>query len=313
MTSYIIGLISDFIGSSANTINSFLTDLYYYIFYIEIQFNNLNIDFNAIYKTIYSWAIIILIIVFIKNMIQNYFLFKSGDDNNSPTHLLVGLFEAIIIMITFGWIYTFVIDLGADFFKSLLSSSTSDYDIADLGNIAKNGLFQSFLCIVFLITILILIWQFIRRGVELLIMRCIIPLSCIGLLSSNGGSFSVLIKKFMQNLFTVILQLFLLNLSLELAKGGHLIYAIAVSMVCTQTPQFLQDFLVGSTGFGIMAKASGVFRTTGNAIRTTADMSRAGQTISNMFSFGRNTSSNLNARIPISTTKNINGGGNNNG
>ena len=288
MTSYIIELIADFIGSSANTINAFLTDLNYFIFYIEAQFSNLSIDFNGIYKTIYTWAIIILIIIFIKNMIQNYFLFKSGDDNNSPTHLLIGLFEAIIIMITFGWIYSFVINLGADFFHNLLQNSTSDYNVADLGAIAKNGLFEAFLCIVFLVTILILIWQFIRRGIELLIMRCIIPFTCIGLLSSNGGSFSVIIKKFSQNLFTVILQLFLLYLALELAKGGHLIYAIAVSMVCTQTPQFLQDFLVSSAGLGIMAKASSVFRSTGNAIRTTADMRRAGQTLSNFFGAGIN-------------------------
>lgn len=288
MTSYIIELIADFIGSSANTINAFLTDLYYFIFYIEAQFSNLSIDFNGIYKTIYSWAIIILIIIFIKNMIQNYFLFKSGDDNNSPTHLLVGLFEALIIMITFGWIYSFVINLGGDFFHSLLQNSTSDFNIADLGNIAKNGLFEACLCIIFAITVLILIWQFIRRGIELLIMRCIIPFTCIGLLSSNGGSFSVIIKKFSQNIFTVILQLFLLYLSLELAKGGHLIYAIAVSMVCTQTPQFLQDFLVSSAGLGIMAKAGSAFRSTGNAIRTTADMRRAGQTISSFFGGNKN-------------------------
>ena len=88
-----------------------MTDLYYFVFYIEKQFQNLGIDWNKIYQDIYEYAIIILAIVFIKKMIQTYFLWKSGEDDVSPVHVVLGLFEAIIIIIGFGYMYSFFKDV----------------------------------------------------------------------------------------------------------------------------------------------------------------------------------------------------------
>ncbi len=88
-----------------------MTDLYYFVFYIEKQFQNLGIDWNKIYQVIYEYAIIILAIVFIKKMIQTYFLWKSGEDDVSPVHVVLGHFEAIIIIIGFGYMYSFFKDV----------------------------------------------------------------------------------------------------------------------------------------------------------------------------------------------------------
>lgn len=229
MTQYIISLISDFIGSSASTIDSFLKDLFYFVFYIEKQFVNAGINFDTIYKLIYEWAIIILIIVFIKKMIQTYFLWKTGDDDVSPIHVLLGVFEAITIMICFGWLYTFVINIAGSFFEQLMTSidRPNDFSTSSLIQNSSNGLFSAIISLVLVIEFLILIFQFIRRGFEILIMRCIVPFTCIGLLSSNGGSFSIIIKKFTQNILTVILQLTLMFITMKLAGSGHLIYAVA--------------------------------------------------------------------------------------
>lgn len=229
MTQYIISLISDFIGSSASTIDSFLKDLFYFVFYIEKQFVNAGINFDTIYKLIYEWAIIILIIVFIKKMIQTYFLWKTGDDDVSPIHVLLGVFEAITIMICFGWLYTFVINIAGSFFEQLMTSidRPNDFSTSSLIQNSSNGLFSAIISLVLVIEFLILIFQFIHRGFEILIMRCIVPFTCIGLLSSNGGSFSIIIKKFTQNILTVILQLTLMFITMKLAGSGHLIYAVA--------------------------------------------------------------------------------------
>ena len=65
MTKEIVKLLSDFIGSSASTIDSFLKAIYYFSFYIEKQFRDINVNWNNVYKVIYEYAIVILAIVFI--------------------------------------------------------------------------------------------------------------------------------------------------------------------------------------------------------------------------------------------------------
>lgn len=269
MTKYIIELIADFIGSSSATIDKFLTDLYYFVFYIEKQFQSLGIDWNKIYQVIYEYALIILAIVFIKKMIQTYFLWKSGEDDVSPVHVLLGLFEAIIVMIGFGYMYSFLIDIGGDLFVSLNKTmSQTQFSTADLVEISQNGSFSAVTCIILIIEYLILIWQFIRRGIEILIMRLIVPFGAIGLLNSNGGAFQVMIKKFLQNIATVIVQLLLMFFSMQLANGHHLIYAIAVALICNQTPGFISEFLVVSQGFGVAQKINRAVDTVHDSIGT---------------------------------------------
>jgi len=267
MTKYIIELIADFIGSSSATIDKFLTDLYYFVFYIEKQFENLGIDWNKIYQVIYEYALIILAITFIKKMIQTYFLWKSGEDDVSPVHVVLGLFESIIVMIGFGYMYTFFVDIGGDLFVELNKAiSQTQFSTANLVEISLNGSFSAVTCIILIIEYLILIWQFIRRGIEILIMRLIVPFASIGLLNSNGGAFQVMIKKFLQNIATVIVQLLLMFFSMQLANGHHLIYAIAVALICNQTPQFLSEFLITSQGFGVAQKVNRVVDTAHDTI-----------------------------------------------
>ena len=70
MTNQIITLIKDLIESTGQTLNNFLKDLYYFVFYFEEQLKTASgdyiIDFDKIYKTIYVWSLIFIAIVFIK-------------------------------------------------------------------------------------------------------------------------------------------------------------------------------------------------------------------------------------------------------
>lgn len=255
MTDQIIGLIKDFISSSAGTLSSFFEDLFYYVFYIEEQLGD--IDFNGIYKTIYAWALIILIIMFVKKMIQTYFLFKSGEEDQSPVRVIVGLLEAVIIMITFGWIYTYVIKIGYSLYKQILDAvGIQGFDVNDLTDAASNGLFAAVCSIIIAGQLLGVFWQLLKRGLEILILRCTMPFFCIGLLNANAGAFGVVMKKFMQNFFTVIMQLILLFIAMKLCSNEQYIYTIAVLMLAIAPQQFLQEFMAGIAGMGIGAMAS---------------------------------------------------------
>lgn len=258
MTKEIVKLLSDFIGSSASTIDTFLKALYYFAFYIEKQFKDININWSDVYKVIYEYAIVILAIVFIKKMIQTYFLWKSGEDDVSPVHVLIGLFEAITVMLCFGYFYTFFVQIGGNIYESISKAMVSRgaFSINDLARWCNSGIFSAIVCLILVIEFLVIIWQLIRRGIELLILRLIMPFTAIGLLSSNGGSFAIVVKKFLQNICTIIIQLLLVTLAMVLASKNHLIYAIAVCLICNQTPQFIQEFILPAQGFGVGKKVN---------------------------------------------------------
>lgn len=261
MTNQIITLIKDLIESTGQTLNNFLKDLYYFVFYFEEQLKTSSgdyiIDFDKIYKTIYVWSLIFIAIVFIKKLIQSYFLFKSGEEDQNPLKYVVSLFEAIIISIGFGWTYTYLINLGFEFYNSVLDAGgLTTLNMTKLVQNVGDGIFQAIIILIIIGQILSIIWSFIKRGLQILIMRCVIPLTTIGLLSSNGGAFSVVMKKFTQNFFAVVLQLILLSISLKLIEAQRYIFAVATLMLTNSGVEMLQDFIVSIGGAGLTTLAS---------------------------------------------------------
>ena len=119
-----------------------------------------------------------------------------------------------------------------------------------------DGIFQAIIILIIIGQILGIIWSFIKRGLQILIMRCVIPLTTIGLLSSNGGAFSVVMKKFTQNFFAVVLQLILLSISLKLIEAQRYIFAVATLMLTNSGVEMLQDFIVSIGGAGLTTLAS---------------------------------------------------------
>lgn len=262
MTSLLIELIQDWCGSIGVTLNEFFSNLYYFVFFIEEQFKDITsngnnkyfIDFTSIYKTVYAWGMVFLIIIFIKKMIQTYFLFKTGEEDQSPLRLVIGLIEAVIIDITFGWIYVFVVKIGYSFYQDITNSAGFNFDanfMSSLKTSAGFGLFSAVCVLIITCEFLGLIWNMIKRGLQILVLRIVIPITTIGLLDSNGGSFAVVVKKLLQNIFTVIVQLIFMQFSFLLISKQRYIYAIASMLMTIDGPEFLRDFLVGVGGLGV--------------------------------------------------------------
>lgn len=79
MTDMLVELIQNFISGSEVTLNSIFSSMLNLVFHIERELSNLKladgsfINFNAIYQTIFNYAIYILVIVFIAKAIKIYF------------------------------------------------------------------------------------------------------------------------------------------------------------------------------------------------------------------------------------------------
>lgn len=176
--------------------------------------------------------------------------------------LVVGMLKAIIVMICFKEIYSIGVGVLKEFLNAILNvMSVQPTNLAEsLSNNIQGGIFTAVAVLVLLICWLMLICQFIMKGVELLVMRIAIPFATIGLLNSDNGVFPDYIRTFLMTAFTVVIQLTLLNLSIATLLMNKLIYGIAIAVVAVNTPNMLSKYMVRPTG-NIVTQAGNTART----------------------------------------------------
>ena len=160
--------------------------------------------------------------------------------------LVVGMLKAVIVMLCFREMYTLGVGVVEEFLNSILGVvDVNKINLAEaLSNNIQGGIFTAVACLVMLICWLLLICQFIMKGIELLVMRVAIPFACIGLLNSDGGVFPDYVRSFLMTAFTVVIQLTLLNISIATIMINKLIYGIAIAVVAVNTPSIMGKYMV---------------------------------------------------------------------
>lgn len=256
MADMLVELIEKFIGGSEATLNSLFKSMMNLVFFIERELGSIKvangsyINFNSIYETIFNYAIFLLVIVFIAKAIKIYFMMREGDSEQNPFQLCLGMMKAVIVMICFKEIYYIFVGIVQEFLDSILyTMQIQGTNLAEVltGNMG-GGIFTAVACLVLLIVWLILICQFIMKGIEMLVMRLGIPFASIGLLNSDEGVFPDYIRNFLMTAFTLVVQLALLNLSILTLTNGHLIYGIAIAIVSVNTPVILGRYMIKPHG-----------------------------------------------------------------
>lgn len=255
MTDMLVELIQNFISGSESTLNSVFNSMLNLVFYIERELMYIpegailpvhKIDFNAIYQIVFNYATYLLIIVFIVKAVKTYLLMRDGDSEQNPIQLVIGMLKAVIVMICFKEIYSIGVGIVEEFLNEILGiMSVQGTNLAEaLSNNIQGGIFTAVACLVLLICWLLLICQFIMKGIELLVMRIAIPIASIGLLNSDGGVFPDYIRSFLMTAFTLVIQLSLLNLSIVTLIMNKLVYGIAIAVVAVNTPMIMSKYMI---------------------------------------------------------------------
>lgn len=251
----LVELIQNFISGSESTLNSIFNSMLNLVFFIERELMYIpegdimpqaKIDFNAIYQVVFNFATYLLVIVFIAKAVKTYFMMREGDNEQNPIQLVIGMLKAVIVMICFKEIYTIGVGIVAEFLNSILNvMPIQNTNLAEaLSSNIQGGIFTAVACLVLLICWLLLICQFIMKGIELLIMRIGIPFASIGLLNSDGGVFPDYVRSFLMTAFTLVIQLALLNVSIITLLTNKLIYGIAIAVVAVNTPMIMSKYMV---------------------------------------------------------------------
>ncbi len=94
----------------------------------------------------------------------------------------------------------------------------------------------------------LLYFQFLMRGVELMILRIGVPLACVGLLDNDKGIFAHYNQMFMKAMATTMIQVCLLKLGLALVMNIDLLTGIGTIIMALKTPTFVREFMVQTSG-----------------------------------------------------------------
>lgn len=271
------GAISDFFSEIVNAlvgmVDGLLLDILAVVFHAENLVSERNTtvlsaqSLHNTYNFIYAVACALVTLKFLFKGFQIYVLWRDGDADSSPRDMLVGAIEAVIVMVSFPWLYERAVDVciylangimgtlgGASFHTNLAAISPSSSSWAVL-------VIMLILALIFFILLFVLWIRLIRQGLELLIMRLGLPLATLGLIDSDAALFKNYIQVFIKTALTVIIQITLMAVTFRIVQSfdiRNLLIGIAFMATALSSPKLMQQFLVPSGGGGAMQKASSI-------------------------------------------------------
>lgn len=106
-------------------------------------------------------------------------------------------------------------DLSTQLMEAIGASTDYDWQ-AWVNGITSAGLVTAIFGLIFVVCYFILYFQFLMRGLEILILRIGVPVACVGLLDNDKGVFKTYSMKFFQSAFAVVIQICLCKLGVGL-------------------------------------------------------------------------------------------------
>ena len=120
--------------------------------------------------------------------------------------------------------------------------------MAWVNGLSSAGIVTAIFGLVFVISYFMLYFQFLMRGLEIMILRIGVPVACVGLLDNDKGVFKNYMMKFFQSAFSVVVQIALCKLGVGMMMNMSVFWGIACIVLAIKTPRFLSEFMVPAGG-----------------------------------------------------------------
>lgn len=262
MSKIIIKFLLDFLEGIVGTLTNYsLLILAEQPFAIEEGLKRLGVaQFDNIFNMFVSIGITLIVVKFLKKGFDMYILWTDGDADADPLQLVINFFRAMIIALTFTFLFTWftdiVLDITDDILKSIglfknINESQFQNWFTTINNLDRLLVSTVIGYVIFFIMYIILYIKLIAIGFQMLILRIGLPLACVGLMDADKGVFKTYIQKFFQVSITIIVQVTMMKLALSLIIAGHTIWGLAGVYFAITTPNFIREFLIFSSGGGI--------------------------------------------------------------
>jgi hypothetical protein len=200
-----------------------------------------------------GFGVSLIILKFVKKGFDTYVLWNGSDAEEEPYFLVINFVKALAVAICFpviyGWMAAIVTDMS-DQLLNAIGAATSFTWAAWISGISSAGIVTAIFALVFMITYFMLYFQFLMRGLEMLILRVGIPIACVGLLDNDSGVFKNYLATFFKSMLSVVVQIALAKLGVGLMLNMHVFWGVACMILALKTPRFLAEFVMPTSGGG---------------------------------------------------------------
>jgi len=206
---------------------------------------------DVLFEILLGVGVSLIILKFLKKGFECYVLWTDGDPDADPANLVIRFVQAMAVAVSFPTLYGWLAQIVESLSDQLLNAigASSDYDwLAWVEGISSLGIVTAIFGLVFIICYFILYFQFLMRGLELMILRVGVPVACVGLIDNDKGVFKTYMNKFFQTALSVIVQICLCKLGVGMMLNMHIFWGIACMILAIKTPKFLSDFMVPTGG-----------------------------------------------------------------
>ena len=214
---------------------------------------------DVLFEILLGFGVSLIILKFLKKGFECYVMWTDGDPDSEPIQLIIRFVQAIAVAVCFPVMYGWLADITEKLTNQLITAigASTNYDWqAWVNGLSSAGLVTAIFGLVFVICYFILYFQFLMRGVEIMILRIGLPLACTGLLDNDKGVFKTYLTKFFQSTVAVMVQISLCKLGVDMMMNVginlNVFWGIACLVLAIKTPRFLSEFMVPTGGGGGM-------------------------------------------------------------
>lgn len=214
---------------------------------------------DVLFEILLGFGVSLIILKFLKKGFECYVMWTDGDPDSEPVQLIIRFVQAIAVAVCFPVMYGWLADITENLTNQLITAigASTNYDWqAWVNGLSSAGLVTAIFGLVFVICYFILYFQFLMRGVEIMILRIGLPLACTGLLDNDKGVFKTYLTKFFQSTAAVMVQISLCKLGVGMMMNVginlNVFWGIACLVLAIKTPKFLSEFMVPTGGGGGM-------------------------------------------------------------
>lgn len=214
---------------------------------------------DVLFEILLGFGVSLIILKFLKKGFECYVMWMDGDPDSEPIQLIIRFVQAIAVAVCFPVMYGWLADITEKLTNQLITAigASTNYDWqAWVNGLSSAGLVTAIFGLVFVICYFILYFQFLMRGVEIMILRIGLPLACTGLLDNDKGVFKTYLTKFFQSTVAVMVQISLCKLGVGMMMNVginlNVFWGIACLVLAIKTPRFLSEFMVPTGGGGGM-------------------------------------------------------------
>jgi hypothetical protein len=210
---------------------------------------------SVLFDILLGFGVSLIILKFLKKGFECYVMWTDGDPDVEPTHLVIRFIQAIAVAVCFPVMYGWLAEITQNLTDELMAAigAATNYDWqAWVNGISSLGLVTAIFGLIFIVCYFMLYFQFLMRGLEIMILRIGLPLACVGLLDNDKGVFKTYINKFFQSTLAVVVQICLCKLGvgmmMNVGVNMNIFWGIACIVLAIKTPRFLSDFMVPTGG-----------------------------------------------------------------